>query len=138
MTGVSVTLPIVAQRIRVLDGDLAVHHLPAGDADLPGAVPPDAVAVVRAPDGVVVVRPALEGDERWVALFSGGTAHGLDEPGMTASLLAPLAVQGCPVFVVATATADLVLVPRGSVPAALDSLARAGHVVDRAGGWRIG
>lgn len=123
----SITLAIVPQVVDVLPGELVVEH----DAD-PGAhVDADGVvAIVRAPDGTTVIRAAVDADvERWVALWTGGTAHGLDAPGMTASIAAPLSAAGLPVFVVGTATADLVLVAADDRDRALAVLADAGHSI---------
>ncbi|HET6192304.1 MAG TPA: ACT domain-containing protein [Trebonia sp.] len=53
----------------------------------------------------------------------------LDVPGMLAALLTPLAAGQIPVFVASTFHADLVLVPATVVPAAIDALQAAGHVI---------
>lgn len=120
-----ITLAIVPQVVAVLPGELVIEH----DAD-PRAAVADAVAVMRAPDGVTTIRAAVDADvERWVALWTGGTAHGLDAPGMTASIAAPLSAAGLAVFVVGTATADLVLVAADDRERALEVLARVGHTI---------
>ena len=123
----SITLAIVPQVVDVLPGELVVEH----DGD-PG-VRVDAagiVAIVRAPDGTTIIRAAVDADvERWVALWTGGTAHGLDAPGMTASIAAPLSAAGLALFVIGTATADLVLVAAGQRDLALETLAGAGHTI---------
>ncbi|WP_072312666.1 ACT domain-containing protein [Agrococcus sp. Marseille-P2731] len=125
---ISVEVRIVPQRLTVLPGELAIVQTGDEGAADPGQV----MARVAAPDGVTLVRRAREGDaERFVALFSGGTAHGLEAPGMTASLLAPLAAAGIGAFVVGTATADLLLVPVTSIDVATESLASAGHAIER-------
>ncbi|MGM1028265.1 MAG: ACT domain-containing protein [Actinomycetota bacterium] len=121
---VSIEVRIVPQRLVVLPGELAIVHGDSGDERA-------AVARIQAPDGTTLVRQARDDDaERFVALFSGGTAHGLDAPGMTTSLLAPLAATGLGAFVVGTATADLLLVPAGSLETAIEALAAAGHVIE--------
>ena len=119
----------ISQRLRILPGDFVVGHLAEG-------VPvPDGewLALVRAPEGLTVVRPARpedgQGAERWSAFYGGDTAHGLDVPGMLAALLTPLAAGQIPVFVASTFHADLVLVPATMVPAAIDALQAAGHVI---------
>ena len=120
----------ISQRLRILPGDFVVGHLAEG-------VPvPDGewLALVRAPEGLTVVRHARPGDEdqgteRWAALYGGDTAHALDAPGMLAGLLTPLAAEKIPVFVASTFHADLVLVPATMVPAAIDALQAAGHVI---------
>ena len=119
----------VGQRLRVLSGEFVVEHL-AGDVQAP---PGEWLALVRAPEGLTVVRPARpedgQGTERWSALYGGDTAHGLDAPGMLAALLTPLAAGQVPVFVASAFHADLVLVPSAKVPAAIAALQAAGHVV---------
>jgi hypothetical protein len=135
------------QRLRVLPNLYRVDFV--GDGRLPAD---DAwIAVVRAPEGVTVVRevasePISEpvsgsgagsaeagdagGDERWVALYGGDSAHGLDLPGMLAALVGPLGRAGIPVFVASTFHADLVLVPRERMVEAAGVLRAAGHSVD--------
>jgi hypothetical protein len=83
---------------------------------------------VRAPDGQTVVRPAEDGD--WAALWSGGTAHAPEVPGMLVALLAPLAAEEVPVMVASTFDADIVLVPVDRLEAALAALRGAGHDVE--------
>ena len=121
--------PAVGQRLRVLSGEFVVEHL-AGDVQAPAG---EWLALVRAPEGLTVVRPARpeddQGTERWSALYGGDTAHGLDAPGMLAALLTPLAAGQVPVFVASAFHADLVLVPSAMVPAAIAALQAAGHVV---------
>jgi hypothetical protein len=135
------------QRLRVLPKLYRVDfveegRLPADDAW---------IAVVRAPEGVTVVREVSSepmsrpvsgseagaaevghagGDERWVALYGGDTAHGLDLPGMLAALVGPLGQAGIPVFVASTFHADLVLVPSERLSDAAGVLRAAGHSVD--------
>jgi hypothetical protein len=117
------------QRLRVLSGEFVVEHL-AGGIQAPAG---EWLALVRAPEGLTVVRPARpedgQGTERWSAFYGGDTAHGLDVPDMLAALLTPLAAGQIPVFVASTVHADLVLVPATMVPAAIDALQAAGHVI---------
>jgi len=119
----------IAQQLRVLPGDFVVEHL-AGDVQVPDG---EWLALVRAPEGLTVVRPARPEDDRgtehWSAFYGGDTAHGLDAPGMLAALLTPLAADGVPVFVASTFHADLVLVPAAKVSTALAALQSAGHVI---------
>ena len=82
---------------------------------------------VAAPDGLAVVRSDPDGT--WRALFSGASAHDLDVPGMTVSILAPLSVADVSVFVASTTTADLVLVPEADLERAVSALREAGHTV---------
>ncbi|MFC8921880.1 ACT domain-containing protein [Cellulosimicrobium sp. NPDC057127] len=99
----------------------------------PGATFPEDdewVALVRAPEGLTTLRHAspFGGDgERWAGLYA--DAHGLDEPGVLASALVPLADAGVPVFVASTFHADLVLVPEPRLEEAVDALRAAGHGV---------
>jgi hypothetical protein len=119
------------QQLRVLDGTFVIERLDGRPAELS----PDWLAVVRAPEGDTVVRAAGPGSaEPWAALYSGGTAHDLDVPGMLSALLQPLAAGGVPVFVTSTYDADLVLVPADRLAAATEILGSAGHRVLAAGG----
>lgn len=101
-------------------------------AHVPGATFPEDdewVALVRAPEGLTVVRHASPWDEaeRWAGFY--GSAHGLDVPGMLASVVGPLADAGVPVFVASTFHADLVLVPEARLVESSDALRDAGHTV---------
>lgn len=113
-------------RLRVLpDRFVLVHD--------PGATFPEDdewVALVRAPEGLTVLRHASPwgGDgERWAGFYA--EPHGLDVPGVLASLLGPLADASVPVFVASTFHADLVLVPQDRLEGAADALRDAGHAV---------
>lgn len=123
---------MAAQHIRELDGRY-VLELHAARAAPPAG---DWLALVRAPDGLTVVRRARSGEEgqRWAALFSGGTPHGADVPGMLAALLAPLAEAGIPVMVASTHGGDVVLVPGERLQAAAAALRSTGHDVTLEGG----
>ena len=101
----------------------------------PDELPPpgDWVVLVRAPDGLTVVRelPDSSGGEpadAWIA-FYGDSAHGLDLPGMLEAVLRPLAENAIPVFVASTYQAELILVPAASRSAARAALVAAGHEV---------
>jgi uncharacterized protein len=119
----------IAQQLRILPGGFVVEHL-AGGVQVPDG---EWLALVRAPEGLTVVRPARaedsQGTERWSAFYGGDTAHGLDAPGMLAALLTPLAAEEIPVFVASTFQADLVLVPAAMVSTATAALQAAGHVI---------
>lgn len=72
--------------------------------------------------------------DRWVGLYDADAGHGLDVPGLLASVVGPLAAAGVPVFVASTYHADLVLVPEPKWDAATVALRAAGHtIVDAAG-----
>jgi hypothetical protein len=124
-----ITVDVVPQHLTLLDDEYVVEFV-SGESVPFGS--DGELAVVRAPDGTTRVRRAGAGAgerERWVAFYSGGTAHGLDTPGMTVSVVAPLSAAGCPIFVASTATADLVLVPLTQRQLAVDALTAAGHTV---------
>jgi len=94
------------------------------------------LALVRAPEGLTVVRPARPedpADGRWVAFYSDEGAHGLDVPGMLAALVSPLARAAVPVFVASTYHADLVFVPAARREEAAGIMRRSGHLVHDAG-----
>ena len=119
-----------AQRLGVVPSVFAVEHLPVA------TFPEDDewIALVRAPEGLTVVRetwPTGSG-ERWIGLYGGASAHGLDVPGMLAAVVGPLAQAGIPVFVASTYHADLVLVPEERIEDAVAALEEAGHRVDTA------
>ena len=101
-------------------------------AHVPGATFPEDdewVALVRAPEGLTVVRHASPFDEaeRWAGFY--GSAHGLEATGVLASVVGPLAEAGIPVFVASTFHADLVLVPEARLDPATRALRDAGHAV---------
>lgn len=123
----SLTIELVPQKLAILEGEYTVDHTPHG---LEAAYADDDLMVAHSPEGTTRVRRALPGDgDRWLAFYSGGSAHGLDEPGMTVSVAAPLSSVGCPIFVVSTAIADLVLVPSLQRQNAIAALKSAGHTV---------
>ncbi|MDL4771792.1 MULTISPECIES: ACT domain-containing protein [Thermomonosporaceae] len=115
-----------AQHLNVVPSRFMVDHLP--NATFPED--DEWIALVRAPEGLTVVReapPYLE-TERWVGFYS-ATSHGLDAPGMLAALVGPLGEAGVPVFVASTYHADLVLVPEHRRDEAAGVLTGAGHRV---------
>jgi uncharacterized protein len=118
-----------AQHLRLVPGRFAVEHLPAAVA------PPSGwIAQVRAPEGLTVVREVVDresaGADLWCALYGGESAHGLNQPGMLAALLEPLAAASVSVFVASTYHADLVFVPEEAIERAVAALRDAGHTVD--------
>ncbi|MFV2175691.1 ACT domain-containing protein [Actinomadura sp. LOL_016] len=120
----------VSQSLHVVPSQFTVAHLPHA------TFPEDDewIALVRAPEGLTVVRDASPYTEaqRWIG-FYGETAHSLDTPGMLAAVVGPLADAGISVFVASTYHADLVLVPEHSYRDAADALRAAGHRVGDAG-----
>jgi hypothetical protein len=119
----------VSHHLSVQAGEYVIEHHPQGTAPQPDA---DWLALVRAPEGLTVVRTARaedRPDRRWTALYSGQAAHGLDVPGMLAALVNPLAQAAVPVFVTSTYHADLVFVPAVHKEEAAEVLRRSGHVV---------
>ncbi|MFJ3090072.1 ACT domain-containing protein [Streptomyces sp. NPDC086838] len=80
--------------------------------------------------------PRAGAAERWVGVYDADAGHGLDVPGLLASVVAPLAGAGVPVFVMSTCDADLVLVPELRKDDAAVALEAAGHeVVQPAVAW---
>ncbi|MEV6769104.1 ACT domain-containing protein [Nocardia sp. NPDC051030] len=116
---------MTSQRLRIVPSQFVVEHLPNS------TFPEDDewVALVRAPEGLTVVReapPWAEG-EVWKGFYGGESAHGLDQPGMLAALVGPLAEAKISVFVASTYHADLVLVPAHRLDDASTALREAGH-----------
>ena len=113
-------------RLAVLPEQLRLEHA--------AAVPDDDGwrALVRAPDGLTVVRvaaPETPAAERWAAFWDRDAGHGLDVPGLLLAVVEPLARAGIPVFVSSTFHADVVLVPLARRADATAALAAAGHEV---------
>jgi hypothetical protein len=123
----------LSQHLRIQPGEYVIEHLPQGTVPLSAA---DWVALVRAPEGLTIVRPHAGQDEppggRWAAFYGGQSAHDLDLPGMLAAVVNPLAQAALPVFVTSTYHADLVFVPAERRHEAAGILRRAGHVVQDA------
>ncbi|GAA2573028.1 ACT domain-containing protein [Actinomadura fulvescens] len=92
------------------------------------------IALVRAPEGLTVIREAAPYSDaaRWVGFYGGASAHGLDVPGMLAAIVGPLGDAGISVFVASTYHADLVLVPERRLAEATAVLKEAGHEVSSA------
>ncbi|ANB10661.1 acetyltransferase [Streptomyces ambofaciens] len=116
------------RRLRVLDAVLALEH--RRELGEPGS--DDWLALVRAPEGLTVIRPAdssVSPADRWIALYDADPNHGLDEPGLLAAVLAPLACAAIPVFTCSTYHADLILVPEQRHAQALTVLRSAGYEI---------
>lgn len=115
-------------RLRILEPVFALEH--RADRREPG----DQAwhALVRAPEGLTVIREAAPGtpeDERWVGLYDADAGHGLDVPGLLAAVVSPLAGAAVPVFVASTYHADMVLVPMSLRHRAYAALREAGHEI---------
>jgi uncharacterized protein len=123
-------------RLIALDGRFAVCRL-AAEAALPAWVAAGSfVSITRTPDELSIVcrREDVPDDVRcepgWRCLRVAGTLD-FALVGILASLLAPLADAGIPVFVVSTFDTDYLLVQEDRLDAAVEILRGAGHgVVD--------
>lgn len=128
---VAFTRPLVgrpARQLRVLDQLLALENHP--ELSEPSA--DDWVALVRAPEGLTVIRtadPSVLSGDRWIGLYDADPDHGLDEPGLLAAVLTPLARAAVPVFAASTYHADLVLVPEVLRDQALSALRAANFTI---------
>jgi uncharacterized protein len=108
--------------LTLLDGELAVERHPP-DAPVPSPEGP-LWSVTRTADELSVIRPG----QGWRAFaVEGPLDHGLT--GVLASIAAPLAAAGVPIFAVSTYDTDYVLVPAGRVEDAAVALRGAGHAV---------
>ncbi|OLT18818.1 ACT domain-containing protein [Actinomadura sp. CNU-125] len=114
------------QHLHLVPSQFTVEHLPHA------TFPEDDewIALVRAPEGLTVVRDAspFAETDRWIG-FYGDARQGPGAPGVLAALLEPLAGAGISVFVASTYHADLVLVPENSYKDAAGALRDAGHRV---------
>ncbi|MFI7108270.1 ACT domain-containing protein [Nonomuraea sp. NPDC050227] len=124
-----------AQHLNILSAAFAVEHLPHE-----GVPEDDWLVLVRAPEGLTVVREAsgVDAAEQWIGFYGGATAHGLDIPGMLSAIVKPLAEAAIPVFVASTFHADLVLVPEPRKQQAITVLEEAGHQVTSQGASAAG
>jgi hypothetical protein len=113
----------VAQRLHVVPSEFLVEHLP--NATFPED--DEWIALVRAPEGLTVVRdaPSWAEGEIWIGLYGDPGRHGRDAA-MPDAILRPLADANIPVFVLSTYHADLVLVPEHRLPDAKAALREAG------------
>ena len=119
----------VSQRLGVVPTPFLVEHLP--HATLPED--DEWIALVRAPEGLTVIReaPHYAENDRWFGFYGRGTAHDLEKTGMLAALVGPLAEAEIPVFAASTYHADLVLVPEHRLEDAVTTLKAAGHEISR-------
>ncbi|GAA0941849.1 ACT domain-containing protein [Actinocorallia libanotica] len=116
---------MTALTLGIVPSSFVIEHLP--HTTLPED--DDWIALVRAPEGLTVVRDAAPWAEaeRWTGLYA--TGHDLDAPGLLASVVAPLAEADVPVFVASTFHGDLVLTPERLRKTAVSALEAAGHRV---------
>ena len=115
-----------SQRLHIVPSRFSVDHVATA------TFPEDDewVALVRAPEGLTVVReaPPWEQERCWVGLYA-ATPRELGDSGVLAAILEPLAGNGIPVFVASTFHADLVLVPETRIAAATEALTTAGYEI---------
>jgi hypothetical protein len=117
-----------ALRLTVLPTVFAVEHL----ADHRHPRDDSWHALVRTPEGLTVISEAsgqTAAADRWTGIYDADAGHGLDVPGLLASVVQPLAESAVPVFVASTYQADLVLVPEPQRDRALTALLAAGHEI---------
>jgi hypothetical protein len=129
-------------RLRVLEGDYAVCRLPPG-APAP-AVPPAgtgfwSLTEVGEERSLVcledLVRENAPGGDGGLAVVPGWRILEVAGPldlgltGVMASIAAPLADAGVPIFPIATHDTDWVLIPGAQLGPAVEALRRAGHEV---------
>ncbi|MCQ1954038.1 ACT domain-containing protein [Arthrobacter sp. zg-Y238] len=122
--------------LHVLAGEYVIARLPPA-SEVPAALMSAAdgfISVTRTPQELSIVCPAAlapadaEIDGTWAAFYaSGPIPFGLT--GVVASLVAPLAAAGCPVFVVSTFDGDVLMVPSPQYEQALALLRAAGHTL---------
>ncbi|MCM6773539.1 ACT domain-containing protein [Nocardia sp. CDC159] len=109
----------MTERLHVVPSRFVVEHMAQS------TFPEDDewIALVRAPEGLTVVReaPPWEEGEVWIG-FYGGAERGPRRPDTLTAVANPLAEQGIPVFVASTYHADLVLVPESSRSDAAEAL----------------
>jgi uncharacterized protein len=119
----------LSQRLAVVPTPFLVEHLP--NATLPED--DEWIALVRAPEGLTVIReaPHYVENDRWFGFYGGQTARRLEKTGMLAALVGTLGEADIPVFAASTYHADLVLVPERRLEDAVTALKAAGHEVGR-------
>ncbi len=114
-----------ALTLGTVPSSFVIEHLP--HATLPED--DDWIALVRAPEGLTVVRDATPWTEAepWTGLYV--TGPHLDVPGPLAAVTALLADADVPVFAVSTFHGDLILTPERLAKTVTDALESAGHRV---------
>jgi hypothetical protein len=125
-----------AQRLRVLEGELAVVRL-AADAPVPAWAWHGALcSVTRSAEELSIVcesaavPAALERVERgWRALMLRGP-FAFSQTGVLASIATPLAAAGVSLFAISTFDTDYLLVKHDQLEHARAALVRAGHTFE--------
>lgn len=119
-----------AQRLHIVPSEFSIGHAP--DATFPED--DEWIALVRAPEGLTVIREAwgLDAGQRWIGFYGDAQHERSVTAGPLSSVVDPLAAAAVPVFVASTFHADLVLVPVERRADAVLALRDAGHeVLDR-------
>ncbi|PYE84344.1 ACT domain-containing protein [Pseudoroseicyclus aestuarii] len=126
--------PKTDRRLTVLPGLHEVVRLPAG-AGLPDWLRPGPVwALIAEPDETTVLCPAgmappdLAAEGPFTALRVEQSGP-IDAPGVVASVSAPIARAGLGLFVLSTASRDLVLIAQGDMPRAASAWREAGYTL---------
>jgi hypothetical protein len=117
-----------------LDDRLAVCRVDRGNDVPPWATRGGFFSVILTPDELSVVCPeslvpeGVRAEKGWRALRVAGTID-LSVIGVLASLTAPLAEAGVPLFALSTFDTDYLLVREHDLGRAIEALAACGHVV---------
>jgi hypothetical protein len=116
-----------AQTLTLLRPSFGIEHHLAAAPQIPTG---DWWAMSRTPQGTTVLAELTDDSsaEPWRAFYN-HAAHDLDQPGMLAAIVQPLADAGLSVFAASTYQADLVLVAADSLDQAIATLEAAGHTV---------
>jgi hypothetical protein len=120
-------------RLRVMEGELAVWRMPP-EAPLPSLQDGPVQSITRTPHELSIVSAVSEVAEGAV-VERGWRCMEVEGPlpfemtGVLASLSAPLAAAGVPIFVVSTHDTDYLLVRTWDLRQACELLAQAGHRV---------
>lgn len=114
-----------AQTLTLLRPRFTITHVTDGVPAVPAG---DWWAMSRTPLGTTVIAESRDAAEPWRAFYN-TEPHALDQPGMLAAIVHPLAAAGLSVCAASTYQADLVLVAESDVDAAIQTLQAAGHTI---------
>lgn len=114
-----------AQTLTLLRPRFTITHVTDGVPLVPAG---DWWAMSRTPAGITVIRESDDAAEPWRAFYN-NEPHALDQPGMLAAIVHPLAAAGLSVCAASTYQADLVLVAETDLAAATQTLQAAGHTI---------